>query len=335
MSSQPLQKTPQHNALSQKPELTITGKAAAVIDAIPGLRWFFQKGYIQGVFWAMMICLTSVTNDVLMRFLGERLHPLEIVFFRFFFSMIVVLPFMIPHGSSLFKTTRPMQHVLRALLGAGAIAATCFSVNLMPLSENTTIMFAEPLFVLILASFLLKEKVDSGRWIATIFGFVGLLLIVQPGTEAFQKVALVPVAAAFLFSLLNIQAKLMVSKEHTLTMLFYFGVGTTLAASFALPWIWTTPTTSELFFLALLGVGANMIQVCLFRAFAATDASGLMPFRYTELLFSAAFGFFLFHELPKLWILSGGSLIIASNFYITYREMNKEKKEQKQAQQAA
>lgn len=310
----------------QKSDLTISGKFAALIDGVPGLHWFFQKGYIQGVFWALMICLVSVTNDVLMRFLGERLHPFQIVFFRFFFSMIIVIPLMIPHGITLFKTSRPMQHTLRALLGAGALTATCFSVNLMPLSENTTIMFAEPLFVLPLAVFFLKEKVDSGRWIATIFGFVGLLFIVQPGTEAFQMKALFPITAAFLFALLNIQAKKMVTKEHTLTMLFYFGVGTTLAASFALPFIWVPPTLFELFFLALLGIGANMIQVCLFRAFAATDASGLMPFRYTELLFSAAFGFLLFHELPKLWILGGGSLIIASNFYITWREMNKEKK---------
>ena len=307
-------------------ELTLSGTTASLIARIPLLRWFFKRGYIQGVFWAMMICVVSVTNDILMRFLGAGMHPFEIVFFRFFFSMIVVLPFMLPKGLALFKTTRPFQHFFRALLGAGAIAACCFSVNLMPLSENTTIMFAEPLFVLPLAVLILREKVDSGRWMATLIGFVGLLIIVQPGTDAFQMVALFPITAAFLFALLNIQAKLMVSKEHTLTMLFYFGVGTTFAAGLALPWVWSTPTTSELFFLALLGIGANMIQVCLFRAFAATDASGLMPFRYTELLFSAAFGYLLFHELPKLWILTGGSLIIASNFYITYREMRKEKK---------
>lgn len=306
-------------------ELTITGKASEFIAQIPGLRWFFKRGYIQGVFWALMICLVSVTNDVLMRHLGEGMHPFQIVFFRFFFSMIVVLPFMLPKGIALFKTTRPFQHFVRALVGAGAIAATCFSVNLMPLSENTTIMFAEPLFVLPLAVVFLREKVDSGRWIATLIGFAGLLIIVQPGTDAFQMVALFPITAAFLFALLNIQAKFMVSKEHTLTMLFYFGLGTTFAASLALPWVWTSPSSSELFFLALLGIGANMIQVCLFRAFAATDASGLMPFRYTELLFSAAFGYLLFNQLPKLIIIVGGSLIIASNFYITYREMRKER----------
>ncbi|MBX9977742.1 MAG: DMT family transporter [Alphaproteobacteria bacterium] len=307
-------------------DLTITGKPAELIRLIPGLPWFFRRGYVQGVFWALMICLTSVTNDVLMRFMGQGLHPLEIVFFRFFFSMISVLPFMIPSGLALFKTSRPSQHFVRALVGAGAIVACCYSVNLMPLSENTTIMFAEPLFVLPLAVIFLRENVDSGRWIATIFGFIGLLIIVQPGTETFQTVALFPITAAFLFALSNIISKIMVSREHTLTMLFYFGVGTTLVAAFTLPWVWKMPTMNELFFLALLGIGANMIQVCLFRAFAATDASALMPFRYTELLFSATIGFLLFSEIPRLWILAGGSLIIASNFYITWREINKEKR---------
>lgn len=305
-------------------DLTITGKTAEIIAYIPGLSWFFKRGYVQGVFWALMICLTSVSNDVLMRMMGERLAPLQIVFFRFLFSMIVVLPFMLPKGTALFKTSVPGQHVVRAIVGALAIVATCYSVNLMPLSENTTIMFAEPLFVLPLAALILKENVDRSRWIATGFGFIGLLIIVQPSSGTFQIAALFPMTAAFMFAVSNIISKRMVAREHVLTLLFYFGVGTTILAAFTLPFVWQTPTWREIFFLALLGGGANMIQVCMLRAFAATDASSLMPFRYTELLFSAAIGFLLFSEVPKLWILGGGAFIIASNFYITYREMKKE-----------
>jgi drug/metabolite transporter (DMT)-like permease len=308
------------------PELTIQGKVANFVQIVPGLAWFFKRGYTQGVFWFIMISLVSVTNDVLMKYVGGNLHPVEISFFRFLFSMISVLPFMAPHGLKLFKTSDPSKHVWRAIIGAGAIGACCFSVNLMPLAENTTIMFAEPLFMLPMAVLLLKEKVDSARWIATIIGFFGLLIIVQPGIATFNVKAFIPMTAAFLFVLLNVLAKIMVNREeHTLTMLFYFGLGTSLVAGAILPWFWTMPTLKDLMLLALLGVGANMIQVCLFRAFAATDASGLMPFRYTELLFSAAIGFFFFAELPTKWILVGGSLIVLSNFYITYREMDKEK----------
>lgn len=287
--------------------------------------WFFQKGYLQGSFWAVMICVVSVSNDILMRFLGERLHVTEIIFFRFLFSMVTVVPLMISRGLSLFKTNYPHLHVFRAILGIGAIGACCYAVNIMPLSENTTIMFSQPLFFLPLAVLLLKEKVDAPRWIATLIGFSGLLLIVQPGAGTFNMVALVPMAAAFQFALLDILAKKMVATENTYSMLFYFAFGTTLGALIPAILFWKTPTLQELGLLILLGIGANLIQVCLIRAFSATDASALMPFRYVELIFSSLFGFLLFSEIPLRPILEGAALIIAGTFYISYYEAKKKK----------
>ncbi|WP_084756013.1 DMT family transporter [Candidatus Paracaedibacter symbiosus] len=288
--------------------------------------WFFQKGYLQGAFWACMICLVSVSNDVLMRYLGERLHVAEIIFFRFLFSMITVVPLMMSRGLTLFKTNRPHLHVFRAILGVGAIGACCYAVNVMPLSENTTIMFSQPLFFLPLAVLLLKEKVDAPRWIATLFGFAGLLIIIQPGSETFNLVALIPMAAAFQFALLDILAKKMVATENTYSMLFYFAFGTTIGAFIPAIIFWQTPTLAELGLLILLGIGANLIQVCLIRAFSATDASALMPFRYVELIFSALIGFLLFSEVPMALILEGAALIIAATFYISYYEAKKKNK---------
>ncbi|HLD95337.1 MAG TPA: DMT family transporter [Alphaproteobacteria bacterium] len=290
------------------------------------LGWFLQKGYTQGVFWAIMISLVSVTNDVLMRALGERLHVVQIIFFRFLFSMLTVLPLMIPKGTSLFKTSKPKMHIWRALIGVAAIGICCYSVNVMPLSENTTIMFAQPLFFLPMAVVFLKERVEAPRWIATIIGFLGLMIILRPGTEAFKLVALAPITAAILFATLDIFAKKMVSNEHTLTMMFYFGLGTTIAAAIPLLFVWQTPTLQELALLILLGIGANLIQVCIYRAFTATEASALMPFRYVEFIFAALFGFLLFSEIPTLWTLGGAALIVASTFYISYIETMKEKR---------
>ncbi|MBY0462923.1 MAG: DMT family transporter [Alphaproteobacteria bacterium] len=293
--------------------------------SVPFFKWFISKGYSQGVFWAVMISVVSVTNDVLMRFLGERLHPVEISFFRFFFSMVSILALMVSSGSTLFKTKRPMMHVLRAILGALALGLCCYSVNIMPLSENTTIMFCEPLFFLPLAYILLKERVDAPRWIATIVGFIGLMIILRPGTEAFRVVAFVPMTAAILFALSNVMVKKMTG-EHASTMLFYFGVGTTLFALIPLPFFWEMPTLSELGLLVLLGIGGNMIQVCLFRAFSATEASALAPFRYVEFIISALFGYLLFSQIPTVWIFGGAALITLSTFYITIMETRKEKK---------
>jgi S-adenosylmethionine uptake transporter len=288
------------------------------------LRWFLGKGYAQGVFWFVMISVVSVSNDVLMRFLGYRLPILEVVFFRFLFSLVSLIPFLLWRGRHYFYTQNPKLHVWRAVLGVGALGAWAYSVSLMPLSENTVIMSAEPLFFMPFAVFLLRERVDAARWLATSLGFIGILIIVQPGTAAFRAVAFIPVMSAILFALLDIVAKKMVSKEHTITMLFYFSLGTTLAGLIPLPFIWETPYLGELGLLFLLGIGANLIQVCLFCAFSATEASALMPFRYVEFIFSALLGFLLFQEIPTLTTLLGSGLIIVSTFYISYVETRKE-----------
>lgn len=285
--------------------------------------WFMRKGYPQGAFWAVMITLVSVANDILMRLLGAGLDIIQISFFRFFFGVIAVVPLMVSHGATLFKTSRPWMHFWRAILGVGAIGGACWSVNLLPLSDNTIIMSSQPFFFLPLAVVFLKEKVDMSRWIAVFIGFIGLLIMFQPGTEALRLVALVPIMAAILFAMSDVVAKKMVSTENTQTMLFYFAVGTTLITLAPALLVWKTPSLYQLGMLALLGIGGNLIQVCMIRAFSATDASALSPFRYVEFVFAALFGFLFFFEIPTLVTLGGGAFIIAGTAYISYYETRK------------
>jgi S-adenosylmethionine uptake transporter len=286
--------------------------------------WFMRKGYPQGAFWAVMITLVSVTNDILMRFLGAGLEIPQIVFFRFLFGILAVIPVMFSHGSTIFKTSRPWMHFWRAVLGAGAIGAACYSVNLMPLSDNTIIMSSQPFFFLPLAVFFLREKVDLSRWIAILIGFVGLIIMFQPGTEALRLVALVPITGAILFALSDVVVKKMVTTENTQTMLFYFAIGTALITLLPAIYVWKTPSLYQIGMLALLGIGGSLIQVCMIRAFSATDASALTPFRYVEFIFAGLFGFLFFFEIPTLVTLVGAAFIIAGTAYISYYETRKE-----------
>lgn len=295
------------------------------IPSIP-LNWFMRKGYPQGAFWAVMITLVSVTNDILMRLLGAGLDIVQISFFRFFFGMLAVIPLMLSHGTTLFKTSRPWMHFWRAILGVGAIGGACYSVNLMPLSDNTIIMSSQPFFFLPLAVVFLREKVDVSRWIAILIGFIGLLIMFQPGAETLRIAALAPITAAILFALSDVVAKKMVTTENTQTMLFYFAVGTTLITLVPALLVWQTPSLYQLGMLALLGIGGNLIQVCMIRAFSATEASALSPFRYVEFIFSALFGFVFFMEIPTLVTIAGATFIIAGTAYISYYETRKERK---------
>ena len=288
--------------------------------------WFMQKGYPQGAFWAIMITLVSVTNDILMRLLGAGLDIIQISFFRFLFGVLAVVPLMFSHGTTLFKTSRPWMHFWRAILGVGAIGGACWSVNLMPLSDNTIIMSSQPFFFLPLAVFFLREKVDLSRWIAILIGFIGLIIMFQPGSEALRLVAIVPITAAILFAMSDVICKKMVTTENTQTMLFYFAVGTTLITLIPAMYVWQTPSWYQLGMLALLGIGGNLIQVCLIRAFSATDASALMPFRYVEYVFAGLFGFVFFLEIPTIVTILGAAFVIAGTAYISYYETRKEQK---------
>ncbi|MDP3641395.1 MAG: DMT family transporter [Alphaproteobacteria bacterium] len=313
-----------NNATTQ-PDSVLLDKVHTFLQNNPLFKWFFKPGYLQGVFWANMISIVAVSNDVAMRFLGERLDVIEIAFFRFFFSMIVLLPFMLLQGTNLFKTKMIGMHAARGIIGAAAIALCCWSVNVMPLAQSTSLMFMQPLFFLPLAFFLLKEHVAKERWIATLVGFAGLLYIIRPGTTEFHIYSFIPLSAAFLFATLDILAKKMVASEKTLTLLFHFGLVTSLISlPFLFP-VWQMPTQSEFFYLILLGIGGNLIQVCLFLAFSATEASALAPFRYGEFVVSALFGYLFFSQVPTTTLLVGSSIIIASAFYLSHKEIQLEK----------
>lgn len=286
--------------------------------------WFLQKGFPQGTFWALLTAFISVSNDVITKSIGSRLPMVEVTFLRFFFSLLTLAPFLMKLGFSELKTKAPFLHGLRAIIGAAAIGLFIWSIQLLKLPVVTISSFTQPLFFMPLAILLLGEKVGMGRLLSTILGFCGIIVLLLPDVfreeASFNIYMLIPMGSAFLFAMLDILAKKMVSKEHTLALLFYFSFGTTLfAAPFAFSsWVW--PTYTEWMLLFILGGGANLIQVCLFRAFAAADASSLVPFRYVELIFSAAFGAFLFGEFMTLQDLLGGSIIIASCLLLWKKE---------------
>lgn len=323
------------------------------LHTFPITRWLLSKGYAQGAFWMIMIGVVSVTNDVLMCKLGDDFAVIEVVFFRYLFSMLSVLPFMIQKNKNHFKTDQLSLHFVRALIGAVALAMCCYSVQVLPLAENTAIMFAQPIFFLPMAYFFLSEKVDLNRWIATIIGFLGIIVIafkigasdhIAFNSSVFNYNVLIPVSAAILFAVSCVMVKKMIKEENIFTLLFYFGLGTTLFAlmgmlilgtldpsvlkSFGLDlnkFVWKTPTFGQFCYLASLGIGANLIQVCLFRAYNATDASSLTPYQYTEIIFSVLSGYMFFGQKPGIYLFIGAALIISGTFYISYVETRRQK----------
>lgn len=291
------------------------------------LSWFNSKGYLQGIFWMLMVCIVSSLNDVLTKQVGSRLSGAEVAFFRFFFSTLVLLPFMVVRGKSAFVTHYPGAQCIRAILLVLAMTAWSYGVASLPLTLATTISFTTPFFILPLAKFFLNEHVGWQRWAATLFGFAGILISIHPTGDSFNPMALTLIVSTLMFASLDIiNKKLLIEDESLLSMLFYSGLGTAVLGLVPALLTWETPTFQELFFLLLLGVGGSLILFCLLKAFSATEVSALQSFRYTEFVLSGVFGLMIFQEWPTYSTLLGAAIIIPATLYIAAFETRQQKK---------
>lgn len=294
------------------------------------LNFLNQKGYYQGLFFQILTMTVSCSNDVIARFMGERLNPAQITFFRFFFGLVTLLPFVLSKGKQVFKTKYLGFNITRGMFGVICIFMYIYSVIHLPLVEVVAIFWSMPLFDVVLSIFFLKERVSSLRWIATILGFVGLSFITLHNSEAtsssFRLLYLVPIAASFLFALQDAMVKRRVESESKITMLLYFAIVTSIVSFIPAIFVWKTPTAFEYFMLFLLGIGGNLIQYFFFRAYSAVDLSALSPSRYLEFLISAVFAFIFFAEIPGVNVFIGAMVLIPSNLYLAYSETKKRKK---------
>jgi S-adenosylmethionine uptake transporter len=289
--------------------------------------WFNSKGFLQGIFWMLLVCVISNMNDVLIKCVGSRLPGIEVAFFRFFFSTLWLLPFMLARGKGAFRTPYPKVHFVRSLLLVLAVAPWCYGVASLPLTLATTLAFTTPLFVLPLARMFLKEHVGWQRCAATLVGFVGILVSVNPSGVGFNPMAFALIASTVMFASLDIiNKKLLIQDESLLSMLFFSAFGTALLGFIPALFAWESPTLQEIGFLVLLGGGGSLILFCLLKAYAATEVSGLQPFKYFELVLSAVFGFIIFQEFPAVSTLLGAAIIIPATLYITFYETHKQKK---------
>ena len=262
-------------------------------------------------------------NDVLFKILGHRLPATELMFLRFSFAALSLLVVIRYYKLSL-ATKHLTIHFCRGLILFVGMALYGIGLNLVPLTDVIVINFTIPFFTLILARLFLKEYFDTKRWILTLLGFIGVLLVAQPHGSDFNPECLLLVGSAALFAASDILNKMYVTKESTIALLFYTAFFTALIGTIPSLMIWVHPTLAEFFLTFLLGIGANMMLFFLLKAFSYLEASATAPFRYIELLLSAASGYLFFGEIPKVSTALGAFLIIPATIILVIHEARKE-----------
>jgi S-adenosylmethionine uptake transporter len=279
------------------------------------------KNYLLGLTWFILHLFCSTTNDIISKYVSSSLHSFEVCFFRFFFSALGLVPFILYQGFGSIKSRNLLIHFVRGTLLFFGITAWTYGLSLTHVSTATVISFSIPIFTLVIASFFLEEDILWQRWLVTIIGFIGIVITLRPDASDFDPKVLIFVVAAMGFATLDIINKKFIVQESIISMMFYSSVFTAILSLVPAIYYWQTPTWHDLLLLFILGaVSANLILFFILRAFALLDATAIAPYRYLELIISATASYLVFGDLPPKTTLYGALILIPSTLFVIYSE---------------
>ena len=294
-----------------------------------------------GAFWALVAVLCFSTNDVLVKFLSGGYPLYQLIFFRTLFGLAFIFTVLVPLTGTLavLKTRRLKVQLLRGL--CVVFANFCFFLGLaaMPLAEAVAIFFISPLAISVFSVIFLGERVGPRRWAAIAAGLLGVLIVLRPGTEAFQTAALLPLAAALGYATLHILTRKIGGTENATAMAFYIQVtffffagtaglilGDGRFETFDHPsmeflfraWVW--PTNFDLALIALLGITSSLGGFTISQAYRRSEAAFVAPFEYAAMPLAVFWGLSIFGEWPDHAAWAGIALIMVSGLVLIWRE---------------
>jgi len=260
-------------------------------------------------------------SDVTAKYLSATLPSIEIAWIRFLVFTLIMTPAMLPRSPVYaLRTERVGLQLLRgaALLMSSLLFIT--GLRYLPIAEASATGFVSPLFVTALSILFLGESVGLRRWLATVVGLAGVLIILRPGTSAFHPAAFFPLVSALAWAGTLIMTRMMSGREHASTIMTYSSIAGLGILSALVPFVWVVPTWHDILFGILIGVSSTAGQWIVVLAFRYADASVLAPFSYTQLVWVGILGFVVFGEIPDVFTVTGAIFIVASGLYIAHRE---------------
>lgn len=269
----------------------------------------------------MMGAAASFTiMTALIRVIAQEIHPFEIGFFRTITNLILMIPFVLRTGPTVFQTENHKVYALRGLIGVAFVMSYFSGAAMIPVSDSQALIFTSPLFAAALVVVFLGEKIRGRRMVALGIGFVGAMIILRPGFDAINLGAVLVLIGAMTNGASNALVKYTTRKDHPDTAVLFLMLYVTPLIALPTVFVWVTPSWEQLGFLLAIGFFATLNQRFLSRAFAAADATAVLPYDFSRLPFAALIGWFVFSELPDFWVWVGGAIIFAASIYIAHRE---------------
>jgi drug/metabolite transporter (DMT)-like permease len=255
--------------------------------------------------------------------LSGELHGFVVTFWRNLFGFAFMLPWLVRHGLGGLRTGRLGTYLFRSSLSVISMLCGFTALAYLPLANATSLSFTAPLFATILAALVLKERVRLRRWSATILGFVGVLVVLQPFGARLGGFGLgetLIIVSAFLAASVAIIVKTLSRTESSQAIVTYMVLLSTPLALAPALFVWSWPSAEAWPFLIALGLFGTLGHLCWTHAFSLAEASAIVPYDYSRLIFTTGIGMIWFGERPDQWFWFGSAIIIGAGLYIAQRE---------------
>ena len=259
-------------------------------------------------------------NDIIYKNLTMNFPVWEAVFFRAFSGSIISLYLVYHSGINSIKTNKPVRHFVRAFSAVGCVVLYIFGIKYLLLSENIAIAHSAPIIAALLAVPILGEKIGIHRMLAIVVGFIGVLVIVKPGTDLFQLKSLLPIGSAFFMASVYLTTRSLMNTESSTSIVFYYSFALLFTSLIFFPSDFVIPDAFNLTLALSLGIMGSMGHYFMSQAARHADVAVTSPFEYSSFIFVGLMGYFFFYEIPSNSVIVGGILIIISGVYVAYRE---------------
>jgi drug/metabolite transporter (DMT)-like permease len=275
---------------------------------------------VSAAVWMIIGSIAFAGMNVVIRQASTDMHTFQLVFFRNLFGLLWMAPWLISYGAAALRTGRVGFYVFRSSLGLVGMYGSFYAVTHMAMADATALSFTAPLFATVGAVLFLKEKIRLRRTVATLVGFIGVLIVLRPGPETMNPVAFIALigAAAGAASILVVRS---LSRTESANAIVVYMV--LFLAPISLPaaiWVWVWPSWSDLGLMVVLGGLGTMGHLAVTRAYAMAEATAVLPYDYLRLPITAAAGYLIFSELLDQWTVIGAAVIAISSIYIARRE---------------
>ena len=256
----------------------------------------------------------------LIRAVSTDVHTFEVVFFRNLFGLAAMLPLLSGVGFGMFRAQRPGRLLMMSTWHVLGMVCYFLAIAYLPLAEVTALAFSKPLFATIGAALVLHEIVRARRWSAVALGFIGVLIVLQPGAQAISPYATLVLLSAVLGAATTLLIKRLTATEAISTIVWYQALFATVLALPLCLLHWRMPDPGGWLLLIAIGILGTLSWLTQTRAYFLIDASAVVPFEFLRLPFAALVAYLWFAEVPSVWTWLGGALIFGATVYITERE---------------